>query len=160
MDLESLLTAFTYSRIITNGQNCEHGKKKSNHVYKKPVVFVRALYVSVTEEVLAPWKYIWNLLGFDLPLWTPLSFEGCLTVHLPHEIIWNASFMQQGNFIDVFLARHVSGTYAHNPELRRSCVRCGYYRAPSALYTRHTQRLSRPPIQKLGAENSMLQLTI
>jgi len=22
--------------------------------------------------------------------------------------------MQQGNFIDVFLARHVSGTYAHN----------------------------------------------
>jgi len=25
--------------------------------------------------------------------------------------------MQQGNFIDVFLARHVSGTYAHHQEL-------------------------------------------
>ena len=37
--------------------------------------------------------------------------EECLTVHLPHEITWNANLMQQGNFIDVFLARHVSGTY-------------------------------------------------
>ena len=42
--------------------------------------------------------------------------EGCLTVHLPHEIIRNAILMQQGNFIDVFLARHVSGTYAHHQE--------------------------------------------
>jgi len=33
--------------------------------------------------------------------------------------------------------------------------------APSALYTQPTQRLSRPPpIQKLGAENCMLQLNI
>jgi hypothetical protein len=30
-----------------------------------------------------------------------------------HEIIWNANLMQQGDFIDVFLALHVSGTYAH-----------------------------------------------
>jgi len=44
------------------------------------------------------------------------TFEGCLTVHLPHEILWNASLIQQGNFIDVFLARHVSGTYAHHQE--------------------------------------------
>ena len=44
------------------------------------------------------------------------KFEGCLTVHLPHEIIWNANLMQQGNFIDIFLARHVSGTYAHHQE--------------------------------------------
>ena len=29
------------------------------------------------------------------------KLEGCLTVHLPHEIIWNANLMQQGNFIDV-----------------------------------------------------------
>jgi len=46
-----------------------------------------------------------------------MKFEGCLTVHLRHEIKWNANFMQQGNFlIDVFLARHVSGTYAHHQE--------------------------------------------
>ena len=32
----------------------------------------------------------------------------------PYEIIWN--LMQQGNFINVFLARHVSGTYAHHQE--------------------------------------------
>jgi len=33
--------------------------------------------------------------------------------------------------------------------------------APSAPYTRPTERLSRPPpIQKLGAENHMLQLNI
>ena len=37
--------------------------------------------------------------------------EGYLTVHLPHEIKWNTNLMQQGNFIDIFLARHVSGTY-------------------------------------------------
>jgi len=37
-------------------------------------------------------------------------------VHLPHEIKLNANLMQQGNFIDVFLARHVSGTYANHRE--------------------------------------------
>ena len=31
-------------------------------------------------------------------------------------IIWNANLMQQGNFIDVFLARHVSGTQARHQE--------------------------------------------
>jgi len=35
-------------------------------------------------------------------------------MHLPHEITLNANLMQQGNFIDVFLARHVSGTCAHH----------------------------------------------
>jgi len=46
--------------------------------------------------------------------------------------------MQLGNFIDKFLARHVSGTHAH-----------------------HQEQLSRPPrIQKLGAENHTLQLNI
>jgi len=44
------------------------------------------------------------------------QLEGCLTVHLPHEIMWNANLMQQGKFIDVFLARHVSGTYAQHQE--------------------------------------------
>ena len=33
-----------------------------------------------------------------------------------NEIKWNANLMQLGNFIDVFLARHVSGTYAHHQE--------------------------------------------
>ena len=48
------------------------------------------------------------------------------------EIMWNANLMQEVNFIDVFLARHIS-----------------------------TQWLSRPPLNhKLGAENHMLQLKI
>ena len=41
---------------------------------------------------------------------------GCLTVHLPHEIKWSANLLQLGNFIDVFLARRVSGTYGHHQE--------------------------------------------
>jgi len=32
------------------------------------------------------------------------------------EIKWNANLMQLGNFIDVFLTRHVSGTHAHHQE--------------------------------------------
>ena len=32
------------------------------------------------------------------------------------EIMWNANFVQQGNFIDVFLALHVSGKSAHRQE--------------------------------------------
>jgi len=60
-----------------------------------------------------------------------LLLEVRLTVHLPHEIIWNAN------------------------------LRCGWCTAPSAPHTRPTQQISRPPpIQKLGAENQMLQLNI
>ena len=51
----------------------------------------------------------------DLNTWR-WGLEVCLTVHLPHEIKWNANLMQQGNFIGVFLARPISGTYAHQQE--------------------------------------------
>jgi len=37
-------------------------------------------------------------------------------MHLPHEIKGNANLMQLGNFIDVFLSRHVLGTYGHHQE--------------------------------------------
>ena len=85
----------------------------------------------------------------------------------------NANLVQLGNFIDVFLARHVSSKYAHHQEnLMLSCsiwfsapsfwMGGGASRtAPSAPYTRPTQRLPRqPPIHKLCAENQMLQLNI
>ena len=45
-----------------------------------------------------------------------MGVEGCLTVHLPHEMIRNANLMQQGNFIDVFISRHFSGAYAYHQE--------------------------------------------
>jgi len=72
---------------------------------------------------------------------------------------WNANLMQQGNFIDAFLARHILGTYTPSSgaldvdlkhvvfctefldewwswePLRGSCVRCWWRRAPSALKT-------------------------
>jgi hypothetical protein len=91
--------------------------------------------------------------------------EGCLNVHLPHEIILNANLMQQGNFINIFLARHISGTYAHHHE--HQTLSCSiWFPAPSfwmggGLESVPTQRLARPPpIQKLGAENHILQLNI
>jgi len=45
-----------------------------------------------------------------------MKLDGCLTVHLPHEIKRNAILMQLANFVDVFLARHVPGTYSHHQE--------------------------------------------
>ena len=33
-----------------------------------------------------------------------------------HEIIWNVNLMQHGNFINLLLARYVSGTYDHHQE--------------------------------------------
>jgi hypothetical protein len=54
-----------------------------------------------------------------------------LIVHLPHEIILIANLMQQGNFINVFLARHVSGTYAHHQEYQT--LSCSiWFAAPSS----------------------------
>ena len=50
------------------------------------------------------------------------NYFGTQATHAPitrlcdHEIMWNANLMQQSNFIDVFLARPVSGTYAHHQE--------------------------------------------
>jgi len=32
------------------------------------------------------------------------------------EIMWNAKLIEKGDFIGVFLAWHVSGTYAHHHE--------------------------------------------
>ena len=61
----------------------------------------------------------------------------------------------------VFCTEFLDGWWSWEP-LRRSYVRCGWCRAaPFAPYTRPKQRISRPsPIQKLGAENHMLQLNI
>jgi len=73
--------------------------------------------------------------------------------------------MQQGNFINVFLARHVSGTYAHH-QLHQMLSCSVWFPAPSfwmggGLESVPMQRLSRPsPIQNLGAGNHMLQLKI
>jgi len=80
--------------------------------------------------------------------------------------------MQLGNFIDVFLARHVSGTYAHHQE--HWMLSCSiWFSAPSfwmggGLESRCLGRVygadgavhhpHRKHDQTLGAENHILQL--
>ena len=86
--------------------------------------------------------------------------------------------MQQGNFINVFLARHVSGTYTHHQEhqtlsctiwfsefldewwswepLRRSCVRCGWCRETTTSAPHGDQN----PYERFGKETNMLHLTV
>ena len=44
------------------------------------------------------------------------EYHSKLPIIMYNEIMRNANLMQQGNFIDKFLARHVSGTYAHHQE--------------------------------------------
>ena len=70
----------------------------------------------LNPDIRLRWKVWFTVRRFILGKSSILSAEDCLTVHLSHEIILNANLMQQGNFIDVFLARHVSGTYAHYQE--------------------------------------------
>jgi len=47
-------------------------------------------------------------------------------------IMWNANLMQQGNFIDVFLALHVSGTYAHLQE--HQMLSCSIWFCPPSFW--------------------------
>jgi len=79
--------------------------------------------------------------------------------------------MQQGNFIDVFLARHVSGTYSHHQQHWMLCCSI-WFSAPSfwmggSLESRCVGRVYGADgavlphaFQKLGAENHMLQHNI
>ena len=116
------------------------------------------------------------------------QIEGCLTVYLPHEIIWNANLMQQGNFIDVFLARHffgyirpssgawdvelqhmvlctefLDGWWSWEP-LRRSCVRCGWCRARHGIICTvnmtYAAALKNTTHPKTRCRKHMLQLNI
>ena len=104
-----------------------------------------------------------------------------------YEITWNANLMQQGNFSNVFLARHVSGTYARHQEqcmlccsvwlsapsfwmgggLENCCVG-RVYGADGAVARHHPHSTHDPrsgsqdhhPTKNFGAENHMLQLNI
>jgi len=90
-------------------------------------------------------------------------------VHLPREIKWNANLIQQGNFIDLFLARRffgykrpssgaldvelqhmvfctefLDGCWSWEP-LRSSCVRCGWCTSMSKNSVQKTIRCNSTP---------------
>jgi len=69
--------------------------------------------VSLNNNTQIPWN------------WT-MSKDVCFSrTHIAEcEIMWNANLMQQGNFIDVFLALHVLSAYANNQSNR--CWVAGY----------------------------------
>jgi len=85
------------------------------------------------------------------------KLEGCFTVHLPHEIKWNANLMQLGNVYwcilnstcfeyirpssegldvelqhTVYCTEFLDGWWSWEP-MRRSCVRCGWFSASQQL---------------------------
>ena len=60
------------------------------------------LYISRIRVNTANLKYFYyDILSglYNTGCQTVIILEGCLTVHLPDEIIWNANLMQQGNSI-------------------------------------------------------------
>jgi len=63
--------------------------------------------------------------------WPPLTEVTNLN-KITFEIKWNANLMQQGNFIDVFLARHVSGAYAHHQE--HQMLSCSIWFSPPSFW--------------------------
>ena len=89
---------------------------KATDKHSKFVIYWFSMATTVTRTHLIVTLKVHCLSCFTMEWCKTFFFEGCLTVHLPHAIMWNAYLMQLGNFIDVFLARHVSGTYAHHQE--------------------------------------------
>jgi len=88
--------------------------------------------VRIAQNVRAEWRLIdrWRLYS-DGRFYSGLSSlfydtrvifkawgtkQKALLRNINYEIKWNADLMQLGNFIHVFLARRVSGTYAHHQE--------------------------------------------
>ena len=72
----------------------------------------------ITQKKAYNSSLVLNILWYPLILHKVRVFLTCLVrqteEHL--EIKLNANLMQLGNFINEFLARHVSGTYAHQEE--------------------------------------------
>jgi len=61
------------------------------------------------------YSYTWDKLNFFY-VWHLVWCCELYRYNNIYEIIRNANLMQKGNFITVFLVRHVSGTYAHHQE--------------------------------------------
>ena len=81
---------------------------------------------------------------------TCCTFEGSLTVHLYHEIKWNANLMQQCIYWSFLSSTYFGRIRPSSGALDVKVAAYGFL---------HTQRLSGPPpIYKLDAENHMLQL--
>ena len=89
-------------------------------------------YYFITFQLFLSFLSLFNALSFIscIPWNVCIFLAGCLILHLPREIMWNANLMQQGNFIDVSLAWHVSGTYTHHQKHWMFCCST-WFSAPS-----------------------------
>jgi len=87
--------------------------------------------------IITALSYVWLRMLFSCRSQSP---RNCFTF----EIMWNANLMQQGNFIDVFLAWHVSGAYPHHQE--HWMLSCSIWFSAAALKTTtHPQSRCRKP---------------
>jgi len=102
------------------GKLCNRGHNTAcSNVRDKPQIVMAEIGFALMPDIHSTFMIIIKRLSSsaaEAASINNLTVEGCSTVHLRHEIKWNANLMQQGNFIDVFLARHISVTYAHHQE--------------------------------------------
>jgi len=129
----------------------------------------KAVYAKHSEHIHLYW--FWGLSGRGSSSWSNVKcqldaikwFYWCILSSTCFGYISPSSGALDIELQDmIFCTEFLDGWWFWEP-LLRSYVRCGLCRrtAPSAPYTQPMQRLSRPPpIQKLGAENHMLQLNI
>ena len=69
----------------------------------KRIVFKRIIKIYIKITIAATCFGVITIIRERTVSLLKLQFEGCLTVHLPHERKWNVNLTQQCNFIDVFL---------------------------------------------------------
>ena len=127
-------TKFTYFKPWGSKNVCCHVTYFSHPIppkkkFWKTIFFNKAWLLAFQKFSFHILKYkIFNLFLFSLDY----SFNSYTITEFHFKIletIWNASLMQQGNFINVFSARHVSVTYAHHQE--RSILSCSiWFSAP------------------------------
>jgi len=103
--LYSIWTPIFFIINMLNGlvsySHIRHQKKYCHGCAKNMFTYAKCPYKSYTHHTIFPY-----LSDIKIKAVTYIN----ITVKLPQVIMWNGNLMQQGNFIDVFLAQHVSGT--------------------------------------------------
>ena len=144
----------------TEGKNCSNFTTSLNTI---PLLLLYFYLYTLCFILRAVWTCIFLMRKCEMPIWCNkvillmYSQLYMFPVHMPIIRSIRCCVAAYG-----FVHRVLDGWWSWEP-LRRSCVRYGWCcaTAPSAPYTRRTQRLTRPPpIQKFCSDNRMLQLNI